>query len=351
MIRLGSTKYTLGVVLLILYSLVVVQIPPQQAAAETLLEARFDKMSSTIVNEISTHEIGFTMTDTLTPVGSIVIEFCSNTPFSNTPCTIPAGFNAASASLNAQTGEVGFIMFSASTERIILTRVPLPPSGVPATYTLGNITNPSNNGTFFVRVQTYSSIDGTGIPIQTGAMVIYTNNFINVNAEVPPYITFCVAVTITVFDCSTATNFFIDFGNFLSSATSQATSEFIAASNAVSGYSVTVAGNTLTSGLNTIPELTTPSPSITGISQFGVNLRQNTIPSGGANPIGPGTATPNPNYNIPNQYTYNNGDIIASVTQSNDIRKFTVNYITNVSNTQAGGVYSATISFICLANF
>jgi hypothetical protein len=114
---------------------------------------------------------------------------------------------------------------------------------------------------------------------------------------------------------------------------------------------VTVAGTTLTSGLNTIPALAVPSASVPGVSQFGFNLRQNTIPGDGTDAVGPGTATPSANYNIPNQFTYNNGDIIASVTHSDDTRKFTVNYITNVSSGQAGGVYATTISFICLANF
>lgn len=341
----------LGTALLLVISLLLFRIPVQHVAAETLLDARYDKMSNTIVSQVSQHEFGFVMSDTITPVGSVIIEFCSNSPFSNTPCTAPAGMNASSANFIGQTGETGFIMLPPTTGQLTLTRAPANPSGVPATYTFSNITNPSSNGTYYVRVQTYSSIDGTGLPVQTGGIVIYINNPITVNAEVPPYLTFCVAVTITLFDCSTATNFFIDFGNFTPTTTSQATSEFIAATNAISGYSVTIAGNTLTSGLNTIPGLATPTASTTGTSQFGVNLRQNTIPSGGANPIGPGTATPSPNYNIPNQYTYNNGDIIATVTNSNDIRKFTANYIVNVSNTQASGVYSATISYICLANF
>lgn len=346
---LASKK--LGTVLMLVFSLLLVQTPSRPVAAETTLDARYDKMSNTIVSQVSQHEFGFVMSDTLTAVGSVVFEFCSNSPISNAACTVPAGMDASSANLVSQTGETGFIMLPATTNKFILSRAPANPSGLPATYTFSNITNPSSIGSTFVRLQTYSSIDGTGVPVQTGGIVISINNPINVNAEVPPYLTFCVAVTITLFDCSTATNFFIDFGNFSPSTTSQATSEFIAASNAISGYSITVAGNTLTSGLNTIPEMTAPAGSTTGISQFGLNLRQNTIPSGGANPIGPGTATPNPNYNIPNQYTYNNGDIIASVTTSNDIRKFTANYIVNVSNAQASGVYSATISYIALANF
>ena len=325
-------------------------IPRVEAAP--LLGERFDKMASSVASDITIHQIGFAMTETSTPVGSVAILFCSNTPIQQDPCTFPNGFSASAANLDSQTGDTGFTIHpNTSANRIVLTRTASNPSGVNSTFDFSNITNPSANGTYFVRLETYSSTDGTGSYIQEGGIVIYINNALGVSGEVPPYLTFCVGVTITAFDCSTATNFFIDFGNLLTSATSHATSQFVAASNAVSGYSVTVSGTTLTSGLNTIPELTVPTASSTGVGQFGLNLRQNTIPGDGTDVVGPGTATPTANYNIPNQFTFNNGDIIASVSHSDDIRKFTANYITNVSGAQPGGVYATTISFICLANF
>lgn len=322
------------------------------AYAASSLSQRFDKIASSIISDVTTHQIGFIMTNTTTSVGSVTIEFCSNTPIIEDPCTFPIGFSASSTTISNQTGETGFSLHPSSTaNKIVLTRVPVNPTGVAATYDFSNITNPSANGTYFVRIRTYSSIDASGLDIQNGGVVIHINDALNVSGEVPPYINFCVAVAITSFDCSTANNFFIDFGTFLSASASHATSQFVVGSNAVSGYSITVSGTTLTSGLNTIPAMTTPAGSIPGTSQFGVNLRQNTVPADGSEPVGPGTATPKPNYNIPNLFTYNNSDIIASVTHSDDTRKFTVNYLTNISNGQAGGVYSTTISYICLANF
>lgn len=324
----------------------------QTANAATLLEQRFDKMDNSLAGATALHQVGFTMTDILNPVGSIVVEFCGNTPIPDDICTVPVGLNASSVVLSNQTGETGFsVHANSNSTRIVLSRVPVTPSGAPAVYDLNNITNPSSNGSHFVRIRTYSSTDGTGIDVQNGGVVIYINNAVTVSGEVPPYITFCVAVIITAFDCGTADTFFIDFGNFLTSSTSHATSEFVSATNAQSGYSVTVSGTTLTSGLNTIPAMATPAASITGTGQFGMNLRQNTIPADGANVVGPGTAVPTANYNGLNQYTFNNGDIIASVTHSDDIRKFTASYIVSVASSQASGVYATTISFICLANF
>ena len=327
-------------------------INPVKAQAVTLLLQRYDKIASSIASDVTTHQIGFVTTDTTTPVGSVVIEFCRNTPIVEDPCSFPVGFSASATTLANQSGETGFSIHPNSTaNRIILTRIPVNPTGVPSVYDFTNITNPSTNGTYFLRIKTYSSTDGSGTNIQNGGVVIYINNTLNVSGEVPPYLSFCAAVTITSFDCSTANNFFIDFGTFKTSVTSHATSQFIAASNAISGYSVTISGTTLTSGLNTIPGMATPTASTPGLSQFGFNLRQNTIPADGSDAVGPGTAQPTGSYNLPNQYTYNNGDIIASVTHSDDTRKFTVSYVTNISNSQPGGVYSTTISFICLANF
>lgn len=324
----------------------------QTVSAATALEQRSDKIDSSLVSAIATHQIGFTMTDILSPVGSIVVEFCSNTPIPYDSCAFPIGFDASAAVLSSQSGETGFSIHANTTSnRVVLTRVAVNPAGIASVYDLSNITNPSSIGSYFIRLHTFGSTDGTGIDLQNGGVVISINERITVSAEVAPYITFCVAATITAFDCSSATNFFIDFGFLLPSTTSHATSEIVAASNAVSGYSITAAGTTLTSGLNTIPALAVPTASTAGSNQFGFNLRQNTVPSNGTDVVGPGTAVPSANYATPNQFSFNNGDIIASVTHSDDIRKFTVNYITNVNGSQAGGVYSTTISFICLANF
>lgn len=346
---IATTKLTGFAFLLVLSSL---GLSFSKVEAVPLLSQRFDKMASSVKSEVTLHQVGFTMTETTTPVGSIGILFCSNTPILQDPCTVPSGFSASAVNLNAQTGDTGFSIHPNTTaNRIVLTRPATNPTGVLTTFDFDNITNPDTNGTYFLRIQTYSSNDGTGPDVQNGGIVIYINNALSVSGEVPPYLTFCVAVSITAFDCSTANNFFIDFGNLLTTVTSHATSQFVVASNAASGYSVTMSGTTLTSGLNTIPALTVPTSSVTGTGQFGLNLRQNTTPSDGTNVVGPGTASPTANYDIPNQYVFNNGDIIASVNHSDDIRKFTANYITNVNSAQPGGVYATTISFICLANF
>ena len=171
------------------------------AEAATLLTQRYDKIDSSLTSVVALHQVGFIMTDTATPVGSVSIQFCSNTPIVQDPCTLPTGFSASSVNLAAQTGETGFSIHPSSTSnKIVLTRPAANPAGVLGTYDLSNITNPNSTGTYFVRLQTFSSLDATGAEIQHGGVVIYINNALGVSGEVPPYLSFCVGVTITAFD-------------------------------------------------------------------------------------------------------------------------------------------------------
>lgn len=332
--------------------MLVLLIAPSRATAQSNLGARFDQMNDSRPGVTATHRIGFTYTETSQPVGSVSLEFCSNSPIIGEVCDIPVGLDLSAAILAAQTGETGFSLHTNTTaNRVVLTRPSTNPASVPSTYQFDNVTNPTDVGTYYIRLQTYASDDGTGTEIEFGGIAIAINQPFDVSGEVPPWLEFCVGVTITNFDCASANNFFIDFG-FLSTTQARfATSQFVAGTNAEFGYNVTLAGTTLTSGTNTIPGLLSPDSSLPGTSQFGINLRANSSPNIGDNVVGAGSAAPDIKYNTVNQYAYTEGDIIASVSDADAMRKFTVSYITNISPAQAGGVYATTISYICLANF
>ncbi len=323
-----------------------------QASALTLLDTRYDLISTSAASANATHLIGFKITDPTT-VGSIEFEFCSNNPLPATPCTAPTGFSASGVTLATQAGETGFGLHPNSTvNKIVLTRFPIAPTGNPASYKFTGIVNPGGAGSYYVRLRTFSSVDATGSDIQEGGLVFAIVNGVSVSAEVPPYLTFCAGVTITGIDCSSVNSFFIDMGEFRPSNTTRATSQFMIATNAQSGYTVTISGTTLTSGNNIIPAIAGASGPVVGTSQFGINLRANTNPTIGAEPAGPGVnAAIAAAYNNPNSYHYQTGETLVSSTNSDDFRKFTVSYMTDVSSGQAPGYYTTTLSFICLANF
>lgn len=325
---------------------------PRTTYALPLMANRFDRMSSNVAGANATHVIGFTITQTATPLGSVGIEFCANDPLPGTPCTAPTGFTAAGASLGSQTGNTGFSIHPSSTaNKIILGRFPVVPIGAASTYQFNNVINPSSPGTYFVRLQTFSSNDGTGGAIEEGGIAIAINDAVNVSAEVPPYLKFCTSVTIVGYDCSTATSFFIDLGEFSTNNVSVASSEFVVATNAGSGLTITMTGTTLTSGNNTIQALNPSGTTSPGTSQFGVNLRANNNPGIGAEPNGPGTVSARPEYNNPNSFRFVNNESIATTSTTSDNKKFTLSYLVNISDSQPPGVYATTLSFICLANF
>lgn len=339
--------------LILLLAVLVPAMP--RAYAIPQVSDRFDQISDSTVSAVATHRFGFTYTDYVSPIGSVSFEFCTNSPVPQVPCVVPVGLDVQGATLASQAGQTGFTINSAETtaNELVITRAPQAPgfANATSTYQFDDIINPDSAGSYYVRIQTYSSTDATGAAIEDGGVVFALNAAFNVSAEVPPYIKFCSSVVITDFDCTTANSFFIDFGEFAVTAPKYASSEMVLATNAGFGYTVTLSGTTLTSGNNIIPALVTLTPSSPGISQFGLNLRANTQPTIGADPVGPGLATPTPDYATPNMFKYLPGEVIISGSTTTDNRKFTASYIANVSSSQAAGVYATTISYIALANF
>lgn len=310
------------------------------------------QLSSAIPGETVTHEFSFDITST-DIVGSIEFEYCSNSPLMDEPCSALNGFDASSAILSNQSGETGFSIHPGSTiNSLILSRAPN--ATVPGTvsYTFDNITNPNSvNESFYVRLSTYASDDTTGTRIDDGGIGASTANRIDLQAYVPPYLSFCVGLVIYNNDCSTATGHQIDFGVLRPDSTAVDTSKFAAATNAPDGYHIIVDGTTMTAGNKVIPALNTPQGSQSGVSQFGMNLRANTNPTIGLEPAGPGTAQPSSNYDQPNQFMFKPGDGLVETTAPNDRVTFTASYIVNVSEVQEPGVYTTTLTYICTGSF
>ena len=286
------------------------------------------------------------------PIGSVLIEFCIEGPLVGEPCSQPAGFDASAVTLTAQTGATGFTVFSGSTvNEIILTRPPAAISaGTSATYTLSGIQNPSNNGTLYARVLTFASSDASGPYTDSGGLALAISPAPTIQAQVPPFLLFCLGESITAFDCSSATDPFSDVGTLGPLVTGAAQSQLVVATNGAGGYSLWVLGGTMTSGNNTLPAMA-GGASQKGVSQFGINLVANTAPIVGQDVVGPGVATISPGYDTQNQFRYQSGDTLVTAPTPADFNKFTVSYIVNVANGQPGGVYATTLTYIVLANF
>ena len=286
-------------------------------------------------------------------LGSIVIQFCSNDPLPNDPCTIPTGLDVSHTTLANQTGAVGFSIDPATTaNQLVLSRPVVLASAGPVSYHFTGAVNPSNPGSYYVRVQTYATSDASGPASDYGGIAIaILNSPITISAEVPPYLIFCTGVTISGLNCANAVGDYIDFGELLTTKASTGSSQMLVGTNAQSGYTITASGTTLTSGINAINALAVSDVSRPGVSQFGFNLRSNTTPPDGTEPFGPGVASPTLLYNQPNSYRFASGDVIVSNPLPDNLRQFTASYIVNRPIGQAPGIYVSTLTYIALATF
>lgn len=303
------------------------------------------------VSASDTYRLDFSLPQSQT-LGSIKLQFCQEGPLPGTPCTIPAGFDASGVGLNSQGGETGFTVSPLSNANtIILTRPPAATIAPTVSYEFTAITNPSVSGTFYARLETFVTTDATGPDTDNGGLAIDVLDAVSVSATVPPYLYFCLGISITGTDCATATGDQVNFGDFTDVVASTAQTEMVAGTNGPTGYGITANGTTLTSGINTIPALAVPDVSRPGTSQFGINLVANTDPTVGANPNGGGTGQPTVGYNTPNLYKFVPGDIVASNPVPDYPVKYTTSYIANINKNQAPGIYVSTLTYVATAGF
>ena len=187
----------------------------------------------------------------------------------------------------------------------------------------------------------------------------------------PESLVFCtgetVGVTASVPDCGTATSGIIHFDQLFSPTdTATSTSQMAASTNAGAGYAITVNGPTLTSGANTITGLGTTATSTHGVSQFGLNLKANTVltstvPKGAeVNPAANGTnyrgqAVPASGYDTVDSFRFVSGEVVANSANGSaggtDAQIYTVTYIANVPGSLPAGNYSTTLTYICTPTY
>jgi hypothetical protein len=286
-------------------------------------------------------------------LGSISLEFCSNSPSSLDPCTAPVGLDVSGALIADQTGASGFTLGAGTdANHIILTRAQQMMGPTPVTFTFNTVKNPSSPGSYYMRIQTFATTDASGTASDYGGVAFaIINSLLSVSAEVPPFLIFCSAVVISNLNCATAIGTFVDFGELSMTQSNTGSSQLLAATNGLGGYTITMGGNTMASGINVISALTANDVSRPGTSQFGLNMVPNVSPRVGSTPSGPGVAQPTPNYSQPNFFRFVSGDVLVSNPAPDDVRLYTVSYIANVPLGQSPGVYASTVTYVALANF
>jgi len=356
MSAVGINKYSLPNAKLISLCLVVVLLffgfifSNQAQGAE--VQDRYLELSDALPGDSAIYNVGFTLATTQS-LGSIEVDFCSNSPLIGASCTAPTGFNVLTATISGESGVTDFTISPATpANSLILTRTA---SAITAplalTYTLSGVTNPSISGPYYARIRTFASPDASGSMIDYGGIAYDITQNISITTTVPPYIDICIGTTITDYDCDTATGNYLNLGDLSPSAPSSATTQIVMAANAANGYSLWATGTTLTSGNNIIPSIGSADIARPGVAQFGINLVANNTPQVGSDVNGPGIGTPTSNYSQPDFFQYSSNSVIASSTGPADYNDYTVSYLVDIPKDQAPGVYSTTLTFMALGNF
>ncbi|KKQ19875.1 MAG: hypothetical protein US34_C0016G0025, partial [Candidatus Nomurabacteria bacterium GW2011_GWC2_36_9] len=218
--------------------------------------------------------------------------------------------------------------------------------GTNATYGVTG-THQITNGTAGTTVLRVSGSFG-----DTGAMstAIVSNGVVSLSAEV------LASLTFTVSDNT------IYFGNLKSSGSScwaQGTDpgyvtcptvaeaeafNMTAATNAPTGYTISVQGPTLTSGSNTITALASATAPSIGSEQFGIRANA----SGGSGAV-------NATYGTAGQYAFTanatTAVAVATASAPSATTTYSVRYIANISPTTEAGSYTAAHTYIATGNF
>ena len=220
-------------------------------------------------------------------------------------------------------------------------------------YVFDDIKNPTNTAkSFSIRLKSHSTTDATGPLVDFGSVKGQVTNGIVIQTQVPPMLIFCAAQEVSD-DCKTTNEtYFTDMGTMSTENTLTAQSEMAVGTNATGGFAITVTGQPLTAGTNVIDGIDTPTESVTGRNQFGINLVENSDLGIGQDPQGEwANAVPSTDYSQPNKYKYVEGDVIAYSPNVSLIKKFTVSYMVNVSPSLRAGVYTTTINYIASGRF
>jgi hypothetical protein len=292
-----------------------------------------------------TYTFAFTVPTVATAIKSVGFQFCDA---ASGTCNTPGAFAAGSAALASQPTNLGAatgwtVSNATNSIRILNAGNSTSPTGA-QTIAFSGVTNPTlANGTFFVRMTTYSDSAWT-TAIDTGAVAASTAGVVTVNANVDETLTFTLAsATVNLAPSSITT-----------AAASTGTSTLVASTNAASGYSITYSSpNALKPSSGSALPSYASSASAPGTAGFGINLKQNTTPTVGADPLsGSGAAVGA--YNTANAYTFVGGNVptqIATSGVATNATTYTVSYVANIAALTAPGAYTTTFTYVATPNF
>lgn len=330
-------------------------------------------------------------------INGVVIEFCDSSPIiGDSSCTAPTGFDTLAPTTLALGSLTGLSSLTIDTtnstaQKVVLTGTNTAVAASTAvTIPLGSsggsdgITNPtSGNHTFYARVLTFATAGAaqaytSGTPgsyVDAGGIALSTANTLQITAKVQERLSFCVYVggSCTANTTGSATTSAFSLGNtngVLDPAGPYVdkSAKFDISTNALSGATVVMKGDTLKSGAFDITAVGgTAASSSAGSEQFGMCLYQSS---------GSGLTLPNATYSNANcssttqssgtgttggvgtaQFGFNttntlaaSGDTIATK-PAGATSTATMAFVGNIAFTTEAGIYQTTLTYIATGQY
>lgn len=370
-----SLHWSVAVVVLFAALLAVM---PGRAHAYAQVTSRSIMLSSSQVSATNVaYKVGFTTVTDGQTVGSVVVEFCANSPIIGDTCAVtgtglPDPFmnaNISTLSLNSVSGNITGLSIDttdSTANRVVLTRTAGAVANGPVSFTLGDgttngFTNPSTPATFYARIMLFTNTTGTppssneNNATDAGGVAISTANQLLVTAKVQESLLFCVY---TAADCATGGNS-VSLGdqNGVLASTSTvytSTANFDVSSNAISGVSIRLKGDTLKSGTATIDpfgNVCTADSSSSSVSQFGLRM---SVLGAGVTATAPYNCLAN-NHGFDNNSTNGTtslfGEEIAKTSAPSDVISSTIEFAAKSANTSQAGVYVTALTLVATATY
>jgi len=145
----------------------------------------------------------------------------------------------------------------------------------------------------------------------------------------------------------------LDLGALSTTETKLGSHTMTVETDSLNGFTVTLSGNTLTSGINTITAIGSIAMApLIGTKQFGINLVANTTPAVGADPAGLapiGSAADQ--YRETNKFAFLSGATVATSSAPINSTIYTVSYIANISSDTINGSYATTLTYGATVNY
>ncbi|MBP9760910.1 MAG: hypothetical protein KBD15_01555 [Candidatus Magasanikbacteria bacterium] len=335
-------------------SLVSLLLSPFQSVNAAALTLMSNTMSSSKINEASSHVIRFT-----TPTGAsdntdtIVITFPADFDFTgkniNTLTFTHGGAagedNTETLAANA-TGVAWGAAFSGVEDRVLTLTAPTDGVGAAAlaggskaviSYTSASTVNPSVADSYSVTVA--GDFGDTG----TITVNILDNDQVSVSATVSQSFTFSISDNTIGFGTLSSSNDRFATGDLSGADDATVAHTLVVGTNAANGYTMTLNGATLTSGGNTIDAIgAANTASDDGTEQFGLRIDE----AGGSGAVTAPYADAG--------YAFDSAafpDQVASSGTASANTTYSVIYLANITANTEAGAYTATMTYTATANF